>query len=209
MSMSVTRRNPRGGVAAAAVLAVLALVPARSSPAFDPEVTFAKGTTIFGLQVGGGAANNVERQRTVSDISFITVTPRASHLFFAPFGRGLLRGALEPGLEGWLQYYRSPRSATAEGLKLAARYHFISLGRLIPYLEATAGAGGTSLRVPEIDSTLTFVLEAGAGLSYFVTDVVALNAGYRFQHISNGHTSDPNRGFNSDSGVVGVSFHFK
>ena len=79
----------------------------------------------------------------------------------------------------------------------------------MPYLEGTAGAGGTSLNVPEIDSTFTFVLEAGAGLSYFVTDSLAVNAGYRYQHISNGHTSTPNRGFNSDSGVVGVSFYFK
>jgi lipid A 3-O-deacylase len=55
----------------------------------------------------------------------------------------------------------------------------------------------------------TFVLEAGAGVSYFITDTVALNAGYRFQHISNGHTSSPNRGFNSDTGIGGVSFHFK
>jgi hypothetical protein len=46
-------------------------------------------------------------------------------------------------------------------------------------------------------------------LSSFVADMVALTAGYRFQHISNGHTSRPNRGFNSDSGVVGVSFYFK
>src|SRR5258708_976471 len=76
-------------------------------------------------------------------------------------------------------------------------------------LERAAGAGGTRLRVPEIDSTFTFVLAAGAGLSYFVTDTVAVNAGYRFQHISNGDTSKPNRGFNSDSGVVGVSFYFK
>lgn len=51
--------------------------------------------------------------------------------------------------------------------------------------------------------------EAGAGVSDFVTDTVALNAGYRFQHISNGHTSHPNRGFNSDSGTGGVSFYFK
>ena len=51
--------------------------------------------------------------------------------------------------------------------------------------------------------------EAGAGVSYFITDTVALNAGYRFQHISNGHTSDPNRGFNSDTGIGGVSFYFK
>jgi len=28
-------------------------------------------------------------------------------------------------------------------------------------------------------------------------------------HISNGHTSNPNRGFNSDTGIGGVSFYFK
>jgi opacity protein-like surface antigen len=188
-------------------VAVLSLV--RPAVAFDPEATFARGTTVLGLQVGGGAANNVEGHRRVSDISFITETPRLSYLFFSPFGSGLLRSAFEPGLEGWFQQYLSPHSATAQGLKVTGRYHFIGLGRFVPYLEGTAGAGGTSLRVPEIDSTFTFVLEAGAGLSYFVTDALALNAGYRFQHISNGHISDPNRGFNSDSGVVGVSFYFK
>lgn len=193
--------------AALAATAVLCL--ARPAPAYDPEATFARGTTIFGLQIGGGAANNVEGHRYVSDISFITETPRLSYLFFSPFGSGLLRSAFEPGLEGWFQQYLSPHAATAQGLKVTGRYHFIGLGRFVPYLEGTAGAGGTSLRVPEIDSTFTFVLEAGAGLSYFVTDSLALNAGYRFQHISNGHTSNPNRGFNSDSGVVGVSFHFK
>ncbi len=181
----------------------------RPAAAFDPEATFARGTTIFGLQVGGGAANNVEGRRTESDISFITETPRLSYLFFNPFGSGLLRSAFEPGLEGWFQQYLSPHSATAQGLKVTGRYHFIGFGRFVPYLEVTGGAGGTSLRVPEIDSTFTFVVEAGVGLSYFITDALAINAGYRFQHISNGHTSNPNRGFESDSGVVGVSFHFK
>ena len=193
--------------AAVAAMAVLSL--ARPAPAYDPEATFARGTTILGLQIGGGAANNVEGHRYVSDIAFITETPRLSYLFFSPFGSGLLRSAFEPGLEGWFQQYLSPHSATAQGLKVTGRYHFIGLGRFVPYLEGTAGAGGTSLRVPEIDSTFTFVLEAGAGLSYFVTDSLALNAGYRFQHISNGHACNPNRGFNSDSGVVGVSFYFK
>jgi hypothetical protein len=192
---------------AAAALAVLALV--RPAPAYDAEVAFARGTTIVGLQVGGGAANNVEGHRTVSDISFLTATPRVSHLFFAPFGSGLLRSAVEPGIEGWFQYYLSPHEATAQGAKVAMRYHLIGFGRLVPYLEGTAGAGGTSLRVPEINSMFTFVLEAGAGMAYFVTNTVALNAGYRFQHISNGHTSNPNRGFNSNTGIGGVSFYFK
>ena len=189
------------------LMAVLSL--ARPATAFDPEAAFAKGTKIFGLQVGGGVHNNIEEQPFVSDISFVNFTPRASYLFFSPFGSGLLRSAFEPGLEGWFQYYLSPESATAQGLKLALRYHFIGLGRFVPYLEANAGAGGTSLKVLEINSTFTFVLEAGVGLSYFVTDTVALNFGYRFQHISNGNTSTPNRGFNSDSGVFGVSYFFK
>jgi len=190
-----------------AALAVLSLV--HPAAAFDPDATFARGTTIFGLQIGGGAANNVEGHRSLSDISFINESPRVSYLFFSPFGSGLLRSAFEPGLEGWFQQYLSPHSATAEGLKVTGRYHLIGFGRFVPYLEGAAGAGGTSLKVPEIDSTFTFVLEAGAGLSYFVTDSLAVNAGYRYQHISNGHTSNPNRGFNSDSGVVGVSFYFK
>ncbi len=50
----------------------------------------------------------------------------------------------------------------------------------MPYLEVTAGVGGSNLRVMEIRSTLNFVLEAGVGLSYFLTDDLALTAGYRF-----------------------------
>jgi hypothetical protein len=202
---NVDRR--RGVSAAVVMLAVLALVcPAAG---FDPEATFAKGTTVFGLQVGGGVANNIEGHRTLSDISFLNAAPRVSYRFFSPFGSGLVRSALEPGVEGWFQYYLSPNEATAEGLKLAMRYHLIGFGRLVPYFEATAGAGGTSLRVKEIDSAFTFVVEAGGGLAYFITDTVALNADYRFQHISNGHTSNPNRGFNSDTGIGGVAFYFK
>ena len=192
---------------AAAALAGLALV--RPAPAFDAEAAFARGTMIFGLQVGGGAANNIEDHRTLSDISFVNVSPRVSYLLLSPFGSGLLRSAVEPGVEGWFQYYLSPKEVTAEGLKLAMRYHLIGFGRLVPYLEVNGGAGGTNLRVKEIDSTFTFVLEAGAGVSYFITDTVALNVGDRFQHISNGHTSSPNRGFNSDTGIGAVSFHFK
>ena len=99
-------------------------------------------------------------------------------------------------------------SAAREGLKVALRYHFLGASPIFPYVEVTAGAGGTSLNVPEKRSDFTFVLEAGIGLGYFLTDGVQLTAGYRFQHISNGNIEKPNRGFNSDAGVLGVSFFF-
>jgi opacity protein-like surface antigen len=95
------------------------------------------------------------------------------------------------------------------GLGLTGRYHFLSLGRFVPYAEAAAFAGATNLKVVEIRSTFTFVLWAGAGLSYFVTDRTALYAGYRYEHISNGNTDEPNRGLDNNSGVFGVSFFFE
>lgn len=196
------------GRALLGALLLLGMVPGVAA-GFDADSAFAAGTTILGLQVGGGVQNNIaEDPPPISGISFLNVTPRLSYLFFPPFGSGWLRSAIEPGMEGWFQYYLEPRTFTAEGLKAALRYHFIGLGPVVPYLEVTAGAGGTNLDVHEIRSHFTFVLEGGAGLSYFVTPDVALNLGYRLQHISNGGLGHPNRGVNSNTGVLGVSFHF-
>ncbi len=79
----------------------------------------------------------------------------------------------------------------------------------MPYIELLAAAGGTNLKVMEINSSFAFWLAGGVGASYFVTDNMAFYAGYRLIHVSNGHTSDPNRGFEADTGVAGVSFYFK
>jgi len=176
--------------------------------AADPAEEFSRGTKIFSFQVGGGAQNNVENHRTISGISFVNVTPRLSLLPWDPIGSGFWKGSVETGLEPWFQYYLEPKTATAEGLKGAVRYHFLSASPIFPYVEVTAGAAGTNLEVQEIRSSFTFVLEAGVGVSYFVTPGVALTVGYRFQHISNGNVESPNRGFNSDSGTLGVSFFF-
>ena len=195
-----------------AALAAL-LCWAGAAAAADPAQEYARGTKIFSLEIGGGAQNNVEGHETVlgqprSHISFVNLVPRLSVLPLDPVGPGFLRGSLETGLEPWLQYYLEPHGATAEGLKVALRYHFLGASPIFPYVEVLAGMGGTSLNVPEIRSNFTFVLEAGAGLGYFLTEGVQLTAGYRFQHISNGNVEKPNRGFNSDAGVLGVSFFF-
>ncbi len=191
----------------AGALLLLGVVPGVGA-AFDADAEFAKGTTVLGIQVGGGVQNNIAGDPPITGISFLNFTPRLSYLPFEPFGSGWLKGAIKPGVEGWFQYYLEPRVFTAAGLKAALRYHFIGLGPLVPHLEAAAGAGGTNLNVREIGSRFTFVLDGGAGVSYFVVPGVAINLGYRLQHISNGNTGHPNRGVNSNTGVLGVSFHF-
>jgi len=193
-----------------AALAIAAAVCGATATAlaFDAEKSFQQATVVFSLQGGGGAQNNVEGHDRLSHISFVNFTPRVSILPFDPVGNGWLRGSLETGLEGWFQHYLEPHDATAQGLKAAARYHFLSAGPLVPYAEVTAGVGGSSLKTLELRSTLNFILEAGVGLSYFVTDRVAVGAGYRFQHMSNGNVERPSSGFNSDTGTLGVSYFF-
>jgi len=57
---------------------------------------------------------------------------------------------------------------------LVAGYHFLGLGRFVPWVEVLGAAGRTGLKVPEI----------GVGASYFVTDRLSLYIGYRLQQIS-------------------------
>ena len=61
-------------------VALLALLLVGASPgvgaAFDAGESFAKGTTIFSLQMGGGAENKIETP--ISGITFLNVGPRLS-----------------------------------------------------------------------------------------------------------------------------------
>ena len=186
----------------------LALGAPGSANAFEAAQAFAQGTKILGLQANGGVQNNIQRETETSGLDFIGVQPRFSYLPFEPFGASWYAAAIEPGVEGWVQYYMHPDTAVAGGLKALLRLHAIGLGPVIPYLEGTAGVGGTNLDVTESRSRFTFLFEGGAGASVFVAAGVALNAGYRLQHFSNGNTSRPNRGYNAHTAVLGVSVFF-
>ena len=195
-----------------AVVAVLAgALAASSAPAgaFDPAQTFRKGAFVLSLDGGAGIQNNLEDKRVQTGVDLWYLQGRASILPLGTSGKdGFFYGALEAGLEPIFQKYTGPVNAYFAGLGLAARYHFLSLGGFVPYLELGAAVGGTDLRVIEIDSSFAFRLYGGLGASFFVTDSAALYAGYRMVHISNGNTSRPNRGFEADTGVAGLSFFF-
>ena len=201
--------NSRTGIVLAA-LAVAAAALAPSARAFDGAQTFTKGTYVLSVEGGGGEQFNLEGFHSFSDIKFFNLGLRASLLPFEHFGAdGPLHGALELGVEPFYQKYTDPKPAFWAGLAAALRYHFLALGRFVPYAELAGAAGGTDLRVREIDSDFSFLLWGGVGASLFVTDSTALYAGYRYEHNSNGNTAQPNRGWESHVGVVGVSYYFR
>ena len=193
----------------AAALAVGLAAVGSPAAAYDPEQAFKQGAFVLSFDGGGGSQNNLERHHIQTGIDLWYLQGRASLLPFGTSGKdGFFYGAFEAGLEPIFQKYTGPVDAYFAGLGLGARYHFLSLGRFVPYLELGAAAGWTNLRVIEIDSSFAVRLYGGLGASVFLTDHTALYAGYRMVHISNGNTSRPNRGFEADTGVAGVSFFF-
>ncbi len=193
----------------AAALLLLLLLAATPARAFDPDHTFRQGTNVLSIEGGGGTQNNLENHRVQSNLDLWYIGARYSILPFRPVGPSVLRGSLEVGLEPIYQKYSGGREAFWAGLSAQGRWHFLSLGRFVPYIELGAGAGGTDLRAVEIDSSFAFLLSAGVGVSFFVTDQAAIYGGYRMVHVSNGHTSSLNRGFEADTGLLGFSYFFK
>jgi opacity protein-like surface antigen len=189
------------------LLALNVLTPPAS--AFDSNLTFAKGTRIISAEGSYGEQFNLQGFDDWSKIKYWNFGVRASILPFNPLGPSVLHGAFEVGLEPLFQKYTEPRPAFWSGLVAVFRYHFLSLGPFVPYAEGGAGAGGTDLRVREIDSNFSFLLWAGLGASVFLTDSIAVYAGYRYEHNSNGNTDKPNRGWESHVGLVGVSYYFR
>jgi opacity protein-like surface antigen len=192
----------------AVLLTVLAVTPAL---AFDANQTFSKGSTVLSVEAGGGHQGNLEGHRVQSGLDLLYFGARYALLPFAPAGPGILRGAFEAGLGPMLQTYEGAAAKHAQwaGVGVQARWHFLSLGRLVPYLEGGVAAGGTNLRVREIDSEFAFLLHFGAGVSVFLTDRAALYGGYRMVHVSNGNIDTPTRGFEAHTGLLSVSYFFK
>ena len=202
----MTTRNRRLTVTISIVALLLAAAPAW---AFDAEQTFKKGTFVLSGEGAYGWQTNLEHKRSASHVEFYDAGVRFSLLPLDTIARSsFLYGALEVGLEPLYQHYTTPKQAFWAGLAAVFRYHLLGLGRVVPYVELGGGAGGTDLEVGEINSTLAFLVFGGLGASIFVSNKTALYAGYRYQHVSNGNTSQPNRGFESNVGVAGISLFF-
>ena len=187
---------------------VTLLLLVRPAFAYDPAETFKKGAYVLSAEGGGGSQHNLEAQDHQTGLEFWNAGVRFSMIPWGPVNEKAMYGALEIGLEPYYQRYVHPVDAHFAGLGLAFRYHFLALGRFVPYVELFAAAGETDLKAREIDSSFAFLLQGGPGVEYFVTDRMALYVGYRLEHISNGNTGQPNRGFESHTGVAGVSFFF-
>jgi hypothetical protein len=189
------------------IILVLALGHVQRGDAFDAERIFIKGAYVLSLEAGYGEQFDAW-DTAITGLDAVNAGIRFGLLPWGTKGSGVLKGALELGVEPFYQRFIDPVDAFFAGLGIVARYHFLPLGRFVPYVELSAAPGATDLRVREQNTDFVFLLFGGAGASFFLSDRTALYAGYRFQHISNAYIDSPNRGINSHTGVLGISVFF-
>lgn len=194
-------------ITALATVFLVGCVTSDRVEAFDAEQVFAKGAFVLSAEGGYGEQFDLENVK-ITGLDFYNVGLRFGFLPWGVAGPVPFRGALEIGIEPIYERFVDPVDAFFAGLGAVARYHFVSMGRFVPYIELAAAPGGTDLRVREQDTDIVFLLFGGVGASFFLTDRAALYAGYRLQHISNAGTDSPNQGINSHTGVAGISIFF-
>jgi hypothetical protein len=102
----------------------------------------------------------------------------------------------------------SPDTEWLVGLAPHLRYNFATGTRLVPFVDAGAGATGTGIGPPDLSNTFEFNLQAAVGLHWFIKDDVALTVEARYVHFSCAGISSPNRGLNTLLGLVGVNWFF-
>jgi len=190
---------------------LIMLMAGLSSPIYaaDPTPKITVGTQEVGLSVGYLLPHRLTQDHTTKQQG-VALMPSWMMTLTDPISDSWYRGQVSLGAEMVYIQFQEPFLTHGVGFTPKIKYSFVALDRIRPYAEFAGGPFWTDLagKIPEESSRFNFVLTAGFGVSYFLTDQAALNVGYRFQHISNGGTRYPNLGLNSSLPFGGFSFFF-
>ncbi|GFO53931.1 lipid A 3-O-deacylase [Geomonas sp. Red276] len=191
------------------VTAGLILLLATASPALGGAplaLPFPPGTFEFGGQLGYGITHR-GFGATRTQVQTVDFIGRVGYFLSGEMGRGWYRGEFEHVLEIPLHLAVDPDTRVMTGGNLLAKWDFTGLKekRLIPYLFAGGGVLFVDLGLPTMGSRLDFSYGGGTGVQYLVGNRAALSLEYRYHHISNASTAEPNEPLNSSKVLVGIS----
>ena len=177
--------------------------------AADGSPTITVGTQEVGLTAGYMLPLHLKKNNT-TDQEGLAFMPSWMMTLTDPIGDSWYQGQISLGAEIVYIQFQEPVLTHGVGFTPRIKYTFVTLDRIRPYAEFAGGPFWTDLagKIPEESSQFNFLLTAGFGIGYFLTDRAAVNAGYRYQHISNAGTSHPNAGLNASLPFVGFSFYF-
>jgi len=174
-------------------------------PAEAAEVFLPRGAVEMGVRTG----YNFE---VTKNARMVTTTFRLGYALWQVDGKERYlpsffpRGTFELAVEPFASAIFDTETTAEAGGAIVPTYYFDTGTRLLPYIEGGVGAMYTSLSEFNLGGKFQFLIFGEVGLSYFLTDRMALRLGGRFRHISNASTHKNNAGL--DSVIVAVGFSY-
>jgi hypothetical protein len=164
-----------------------------------------KGVHLDEIAIGSGYAWG-HMKFTEADFNAVPLFLRFGFDMNSVFGMTDSKGTLQIALEPFCNPVSRPESGVETGLNVFFRYlHPVTAS---VKLVSEIGSGPIYLSVNSEEqgkAGFNFLNQFGLGSRVAVTDNSALTFGYRFRHISNAGTSQPNRGINTNALVLSYS----
>jgi hypothetical protein len=171
-------------------------------------VRFGRGARHVGLTAGVGIAmQRIGEDRDTDDVRYVATTPRFGIGLFDPLGGDAwYRGNFELVLEGTFLAQFEPHGGWAGGGSTILRYNLLCCGRFVPFFDGGVGILNLDFDLEDQADGINFIIHAGLGTHYFLSERTALTGEWRYQHISNARINYPNRSINASAFFLGASF---
>lgn len=182
----------------------------RGLPANASDSDFwSPGTHFVGFQAGWGEGFSLGFSGDGDGrlVEYIAVMPQFGFDISGKVGSGRwYQGNLDVILEAEYFNERAPKSGYSAGGALLLRYNARHWRRLSPYLEIGFGMGHLDFDLRDQADGFVFYPQAGAGVNLALNRHLALNLGWRYHHMSNAGTRQPNNGINANLFLAGFSY---
>ena len=186
-----------------AVLATLLLAPC----AHAAEPVDLKSANYEYSFLSGYGITHRDFGATRTEVQTVDAIGRFGYFLSDEVGKGWYRGRHELLMELPLHMAVDPQTGVMTGFYLLGNWKFTGLKkkRLYPYVFAGGGVLFVDLELPTMGSRLNFSYQGGTGIQYLIHNNLAVTAEYRYHHISNAGTAEPNEPLNSSLILFGIS----
>ena len=124
------------------------------------------------------------------------------------WGDAWYRANIDVIAEATLLVGTQPEKGLAGGGSVLLRWNWLRYRRIVPFLSVGAGMVDLDFNLQSQRDGLNFLVQGGLGTYIFLTKSYALNAEWRYQHISNLNLRLPNKGIDASVFFIGSTFFF-
>ena len=144
--------------------------------------------------------------QTTQRVETIDLIPRYNHIVFDEIGSGWYKGFHSALFEFPVSLILNPERSAMVGINFLACYTFTGNEQWQPYIFGGGGPVYIFADIPGMGTKLNGNYQFGIGLEYFLNKQNHLLFEYRYHHISNAGTAEPNEPLNSSKFIIGITF---